>query len=291
MVAGGVTRRGLLLIWLFAILPVMAIAQGAERQYPEYASLSVNDYAAILPAEDAAALAARLDTLREDRGIEMVVVTAASRSDYGDHGSLERFATGLFNTWGIGNATRNDGILILVLTRDREMRIELGRGYDRDWDWVAQGIIDQTMVPAFRQGDFVTGLRDGVEQTIDRIALAHAGGATAPPPSEPGGISGGIVALTMAVLGLGLVMRRRIGDALYRLRRCPQCGARGLVRTRETLMAATRQSPGRGRQILNCANCDYRDESSYRIARIRTSSSSSSFGGGSSSGGGASGRW
>ncbi|MEJ6709660.1 MAG: TPM domain-containing protein [Amylibacter sp.] len=29
---------------------------------------------------------------------------------------------GLFNTWGIGNAQRNDGILILVSKGDREMR-------------------------------------------------------------------------------------------------------------------------------------------------------------------------
>jgi hypothetical protein len=43
---------------------------------------------------------------------------------------IESFATNLFNAWGIGDAERNDGVLLLVARDDRLVRIELGAGYD-----------------------------------------------------------------------------------------------------------------------------------------------------------------
>ena len=42
--------------------------------------------------------------------------------------SIEAFATALFNTYGIGNMPKNNGVLLLVAVRDRKARIELGSG-------------------------------------------------------------------------------------------------------------------------------------------------------------------
>lgn len=68
-------------------------------------------------------------------GIEAVVVTINSIGDYqtGD-ATIEAFATNLFNTWGIGHKKENNGVLILVAVKDRKARIELGKGYGREYD-------------------------------------------------------------------------------------------------------------------------------------------------------------
>lgn len=275
----------LLALW---VLPALAAAQ----DYPSYDNIWVNDQADVLgdAAEDR--LTEALQGLADETGVQASVLTLHTRWGYpGD--SLETFATGLFNDWGIGNADRNDGILVLVLTTDREMRIELGSGYPAGYDAVAQEIIDEVFLPAFGQSDFEGGIEAGTEAVITRIAREHAAG-NAPQPVSSGGESGdaariGVFATLFALFAGWLAFGRRIAD---RIRRCPSCGARGVHTTRETLKQPTRTSTGRGRRTVTCPHCGYVHNSTYTISRTRSSSSSGgSFGGGSSSGGGASGRW
>lgn len=278
-------RLAALLIAL--LLPAFAAAQ----EYPTYDNIWVNDQADVIgePAEER--ITAALQTLADETGVQATVLTMHTRWGYpGD--SLESFATGLFNDWGIGDATRNDGILVLVLTTDREMRIELGSGYPSGYDAVAKEIIDDVFIPAFGKGDFEAGIEAGTLVVADRIAREHAAG-NAPAPVSGGGAddkgSPGFGLAIMAIFGAVAVFGRRIVD---RFRRCPSCGQRGLDITRETLRAATKHSTGSGRKTVHCPHCGYQDSSSYTIARrSSTSSSGGSFGGGSSSGGGASGRW
>ncbi len=81
-------------------------------------------------------------------GVSVTVLTIDSFRAYtADDISFERFATRLFNHWGIGNADRNDGILLLVAKKDRKVRIELGKGYPSSYDARAKEIIDTVIVP------------------------------------------------------------------------------------------------------------------------------------------------
>jgi uncharacterized protein len=63
--------------------------------------------------------------------------------------TLEAFATALFNHWGVGKAETNDGVMILVFRDDRAMRLELGAAYGRDWDRVAQDVVERNFLNAF----------------------------------------------------------------------------------------------------------------------------------------------
>ncbi len=280
----------LLTILLFVPLSL----HGSE--YPAARELYVNDYAGVLPADAEARLRASIQDLRRESGVELTVLTIASRQDHGARGSLEDFATGLFNAWGIGDRRRNDGILILVVPGDREMRIELGAGYPAGYDDVAAGIIRDTFLPAFGQGRLGEGIEAGTEAVIARIARRFAAGA---PPSEAAeerpaservGLWAGLSVL-MVFAGIG-IFGRQIGN---RLRRCPQCGTRGLQVRREVTEPATWNRPGKGVEHAACPRCGHSFRQGYTIARLgrrsRGSSSGGSFGGGRSSGGGASGRW
>lgn len=285
-------RRLLILILaLGSVLgPLAAAAPAAAEPFPAYQSLSVNDFADLLPAEAEAQIAADLDALRARTGIEMTVLTLESRAPYDPAPSLEAFATRLFNGWGIGDAARDDGILILVLSADREMRIELGAGYSPEYDIPAQDIVNRVMLPAFREGRMAEGIAAGTAATIRDIAERHAEGL---PPAAPARSPRPAVlaAIGLLLAGVALALRHRIWARLGMLSRCPSCGHRGLERRRKIERRASRSAEGWGVRHQHCPACSWTEERPFTLPRVGSSSGGGGFGGGSSSGGGASGRW
>lgn len=285
--------RSQMLLLLLLLLPTMVPAQTDPIAEDSY----INDYAGIISEQDQTSIREQLQSMRRDHGVEITVLTIDSRKTYGNSASIENFATGLFNRWGIGNAQRNDGILILIARNDREMRVELGRGYSAAYDAVAGDVIDQHFLPSFKYDKYSKGIRIGTTEIIRRIALPMTEGKEAPArPTSPGKtrdriILFGFFSILFGMLALGL--RRIIGDVFTRFRNCPKCGRKGLHRRREIMQSASRSAAGNGIMTTTCTHCDYRREQNYSIPRRSKSrtSSSSSFGGGSSSGGGASGRW
>ena len=279
-----------ILLILALLCPTIVMAQ----TYPAYESVYINDYGSLIEDEAEAALAAKLEKLRDDTGIEMTVLTLRSWKTFGGHDTVESFATGLFNDWGIGDANQNDGILILVAQNDRDMRIELGNGYSESFDIVAGDIIDQHFIPAFRDANYSEGIVRGTTETIIRIAERHAEGLAPEERQRSGaGLPRFLLPIMFAGVALLIIFRRFIGDLFTRFKSCPNCGRRGLHRHREVVTHATTEKTGLRTETTNCSHCDYNDHRNVTIP-IRTRSSSSSggsFGGGSSSGGGASGKW
>ncbi|MFV0303434.1 MAG: TPM domain-containing protein [Paracoccus sp. (in: a-proteobacteria)] len=279
------------LIWLCLALP--GLAQGL----PDWSATSVNDYAGLLSDDDTRTVDQALIRLHSDTGGQGTVVTLTDRARHGGADGLEPFATRLFNHWGVGEAGRNDGFLLLVLRDDREDRIELGAGYTRAADAAARAIIDDTILPDFRAGRMSEGIRDGTLAIIDRIARPHAAGMGFDGPekhSDPLGWLFPVVFLgAFGVIGLNIL--RRIWQRIRLGRQpCPNCGGSGLVQDSEIIQPA--DGSGRASQVIwtRCPRCNWtsprsepRPVNRHRSGRSR----GGGFGGGRSSGGGASGRW
>ncbi|WP_374632741.1 YgcG family protein [Paracoccus sp. (in: a-proteobacteria)] len=289
-----------LALWLALLVPA------SGQDLPDWQSTTVNDFAGLLIPEDAAAITRTLTELRDQTGIEGTVVTLTDRTRYGGKDGLEPFATRLFNHWGVGHAARNSGFMLLVLTDQREVRIELGRGYENDADLIAQDIIRGTLLPALRDGRMSQGIRQGTEDIIRYIALPASRGEALQGPQKslfPQDIGLGLWAALMGLLGLHA----------WRRKRCPECHRRDFT----TSLSPRRemQSDGSYRVAADdltrtCRHCGWSDSRS-RANRdtvwydregnpIRSTPNpkfragpgrSSGFGGGSSRGGGASGRW
>jgi len=270
------------------MIPFTALAQ----TFPENTSTRLNDFASLLTAAHAQTVDTMLQQVRSDTGIEMTVVTLESQNSYAPDMTLEQFATALFNAWGVGDAQRNDGIMVLVVRNDRAMRIELGAAFGQAWNAHAKQVIDQEFLPAFRNGRYSDGIRVGTQAVIEDIARPFAAGDFAPVTT---GRTENVIVIAVAFLfGALLLGARRLGDAATRMRRCPACGQRGtLRRERHTIMHATQTSTGQGKTETYCTACSFRKVSHYTIAMRRSNQSSGGggFGGGSSGGGGASGRW
>jgi uncharacterized protein len=204
----------------------------------------VNDFADLLlpAAEDR--IAATLFAARKDTGVHIVLVTMCSTGDYGSGGqTIEKYAKNLFSHWGIGDAKRNDGVLILVAKDDRDVRIALGSGFDAAYDGRALRVIDTLMLPQFRNSLYAEGIEAGVEGTINTIPRPFATGR--PPSSDKSYVTksdqspGVFLILGVAVVMFVASFARNIGDIVIRLRACPKCGLRTLSRSREIHQAAT----------------------------------------------------
>ena len=137
----------------------------------------VTDIAGLLNAEQEEQIERWLWQTESKTGVEIVVVTTGSIKDYPrtPNRSVEAFATGLFNAYGIGNMPANDGVLLLVAVRDRKARIELGAGYRRRRDADANRIMQGVIVRRFKKDGYAEGITEGVKALMGEFAGVRVG--------------------------------------------------------------------------------------------------------------------
>lgn len=179
------TRRRVVLLALLGAGLGLAL-QGLEVPY---LAGRVNDRAGLLDAATAGRLEERLAAFERETGAQVAVLTITSLEGE----VLEDYTLRVAETWALGRAGVDDGILLLIARDDRKMRIEVGYGLEgRLTDLQAGRILDQVMAPRFRTGDYSGGIEDGVGAIVDIVrgveveALAGAGeGAAADMPWKP----------------------------------------------------------------------------------------------------------
>lgn len=134
--------------------------------YPPRPSGPVLDLANIIPADDEAALDQRLSNYWRTTGNALVVVSVNTLKGQ----SIEEYATGLYNEWGIGDPKTNRGLLLLVAPNERHVRIEVGCGLEGIiTDAVAKDIIETDIIPKYKQNDLDAGTLAGVEALIEDV--------------------------------------------------------------------------------------------------------------------------
>ena len=121
--------------------------------------------------------------LLTEKQIPIFVITINSLANYGaDNDGIEKYTTDLFNKWAIGNKDLNYGMLLLISKTDRKARIEFGASFDHRYDREASSIMNDFIIPDFKQGDFSNGILAGVK-ALDTIAR----GLTLPKSSTSNG--------------------------------------------------------------------------------------------------------
>lgn len=156
----------------------VCIGAGSESRQSDYSPFPnpdagyVTDIANILTHEQEEEIESWLYTTEKRTNVEIVVVVIDSIQDYPGtpNNSIEKFATGLFDTYGIGNMTKNNGVLLLVAIKDRKARIELGAGYGRRRDSDASSIMDKEIIPNFRNDNYAKGITNGVRGIMREFA-------------------------------------------------------------------------------------------------------------------------
>lgn len=130
----------------------------------------VVDNAGIIDAATEVALTQKLADFETKGSDQIVVATVPSL----DGEEIEPYANRLFNFWQLGQAGKNNGVLLLVARNDRKMRIEVGNGLEGALTNLhATRIIEDDMVPAFRAGDFSGGISKAVDDMIKVLEDSH----------------------------------------------------------------------------------------------------------------------
>ena len=115
----------------------------------------VNDFANIIDSGDEAAIRAFAQELDSKTTAQIAVVTIPTTKPL----TIEQYAVKLFEKWGIGTKAKDNGVLILMAVNDKKVRIETGYGMEGAIpDAIASQIVNQIMIPRFKQGSFSQGM-------------------------------------------------------------------------------------------------------------------------------------
>lgn len=155
------TSAGMRLVYAAIAMALTAFAAFALT-FPALTGRIV-DQANIIPAATRSAIETKLADLEAKSGIQLVVATVNSLEGQ----EIEPYANQLFRTWGLGEKTKNNGVLMLVAPNERRVRIEVGYGLEGTLtDALTKVIITNAIAPRFKEKDYGGGIARGVDDVI-----------------------------------------------------------------------------------------------------------------------------
>jgi uncharacterized protein len=131
----------------------------------------VVDQANVIPAQNRSSIEDKLKGLEDKSGIQLVVATVSSLQG----NDVETYANELFRHWKLGEAKKNNGVLLLVAPKDRKVRIEVGYGVEGTLtDALSNVIITGAIIPRFKANDYAGGIERGVDGIISVLTTDAA---------------------------------------------------------------------------------------------------------------------
>jgi uncharacterized protein len=126
----------------------------------------VVDQAGLLSVADRAALTDSLAALEAKTTDQLVVVTLTSLQGH----EIEDYGYQLGRYWKIGQKDKNNGALLIVAPTEHTVRIEVGYGLEGTLtDAVSRYIIETSILPRFKTGDFAGGIKRGADDIIQLL--------------------------------------------------------------------------------------------------------------------------
>jgi uncharacterized protein len=158
---GGLVPALAFVLWL--------MPAAADPTFPALTGRVIDD-AQLLGADDEEQLTSDLKALEDKSSDQLVVVTLPSLQGY----AIEDFGYQLGRHWGIGTKQLSNGVLLIVAANEHKVRIEVGRGLEPTLtDALSKIIIENSILPRFRAGDYAGGIKDGVRD-ITKVLTGDA---------------------------------------------------------------------------------------------------------------------
>lgn len=180
----------------------------------------VIDQANVLSAADNQQLSDQLRTIHNAGRAQIGLVLV--KSTQGE--PIFDYAGRVFTAWKLGDAKRDNGLLIVVATQDRKIQILTGYGLEGIIpDVIASRIIREQITPQFKTGQYAAGLSAGIDR-IDLIlkedpetAKAAANQLKAQQSqqqSQDGSVSGNFILLLIVLVVIGQFTQMIFGRVL-----------------------------------------------------------------------------
>ncbi|MEM6721399.1 MAG: TPM domain-containing protein [Bacteroidota bacterium] len=138
----------------------------AKVDFPVHVG-TINDYDNVLSEEQEAQLLKLIKKHTSETNDEIVIVTVTSLLDYT---GLVEYSLDLANHWNIGQGDKSNGVLVTLYMKDRRIWIHNGVGVmHKLTDEESLEIINQIIVPEFKQNNFYNGFQKGLEAIIEEL--------------------------------------------------------------------------------------------------------------------------
>lgn len=158
-----------------ALLLGAAPAARAQVALPRFDAL-VQDLTGTLTAEQQAALDDKLTAFQKRKGTQVAVLILPTTQPE----DIAQFGVRLAEAWKIGRKGVDDGAILIIAKDDRAMRIEVQYGLEGVLtDVTSSRILNDTIAPLFKQGDYFGGVNAGLDQMLKVID-----GEPLPPPDQ-----------------------------------------------------------------------------------------------------------
>lgn len=127
----------------------------------------VTDSAGLLSVEQETTLEQMLAKYKEGTSNEIALVILESLRGE----AIADVAVEIGRKWGVGTEEDDNGILLLIAYGDRQLHIATGYGLEGAVpDVVAKGIIEEEILPGFREGQYYDGILAGIESLQKHVA-------------------------------------------------------------------------------------------------------------------------
>ncbi|WP_294189782.1 TPM domain-containing protein [uncultured Sphingomonas sp.] len=152
---------------ILALLLVAFALPAAAQTFPKLTGRVVDD-AHLLSPEQVQELTRLSAGVEQASTRQLVVATIPDLQGY----PIEDYGYRLGRAWGLGQKDANNGVILLVAPKERKVRIEVGYGLEPIvTDALSSVIINQTILPRFRDGDMAGGIVAGANAIAEQLKL------------------------------------------------------------------------------------------------------------------------
>ena len=188
-------NRFLIFIFFFGIA---SLAQ-AQKEVPKLWGQRVHDDAKILSQATIDNLEGRLKNFEDSTTNQIAILTVSSL----DGEPIETYSIRVVEEWKLGQAKTDNGILLLISTGDRKVRIEVGQGLEGVLtDALSNRIIRNEIAPNFRRGDYEAGVVAAVDAIIKATKGEYKADNNLTSRGKRGGGTGAFGLIIFAVLAV-----------------------------------------------------------------------------------------
>ncbi len=140
------------------------ILSGCLNRKPVQNTIWVFDKEEVLSDNEEATLNEIITRFERETTNEIVIVTTP---DIGEHEKMVSYAVEFGDSLGVGKRNKNNGLVIVFSSTLRETFIATGLGIeDILTDSICQMIVDEDMVPNFKDGNYYEGIEGGLNECI-----------------------------------------------------------------------------------------------------------------------------
>ena len=190
-------------------LLLAAGSAGAEVAVPPLTA-RVTDLTGTLSGEAVNRIESKLAAFEAKKGSQIAVLIVPTTQPE----DIDQFGIRVEDAWKLGRKGVDDGAYLIVAKNDRRVRIEVGYGLEGALpDAIANRIVEETIAPHFKAGDFDGGIEAGVNQM-----MAVVNGEQLPAPDrkwEHRGGLGNMLPLLLVVVFVASGVLRAIFGRLF----------------------------------------------------------------------------